>query len=213
MTTPFPPRAFRRQDESPDPLFYREPRLVTHVDDATIAALTDYYRDALCAEDAIVDLMSSWISHLPPEVEYARVSALGMNRAELEANPRLHDFAVHDLNAEPGLPYPDASFDKALNAFSVQYLTRPAEVFASVRRVLRPGGQHVVAISHRIFPTKAIALWMALPPQRRAELVARYFELAGGFETARILDRSPPGADPLWIVAARRAHAPETGIG
>ena len=134
------PELFRRVDESPDALFYREPRLVTHIDDATIEALTKLYRELLPAGGRVLDLMSSWVSHLPPEIHYARVAGLGMNRADLERNPRLDEHCVHDLNADPELPYPDQSFDAVVNAVSVQYLIRPVEVFASVRRVLAPGG-------------------------------------------------------------------------
>lgn len=201
-----PPRLMERVDESPDPLFYAAPRFVSHIDDATIAALTQLYRERLAAGCHVLDLMSSWISHLPPDVEYGRVAGLGMNEAELRANPRLSDHAVKDLNREPALPYDDESFDAVLNAVSVQYLTRPVEVFAEVFRVLRPGGQYLVAVSHRTFPTKCVALFRSLPPRERPAAVARYALLAGGFDPPVLLDRSPPSAggllpDPLWVVA------------
>ncbi len=155
----------------------------------------------------VLDLMSSWVSHLPPEVRYARVAGLGMNAPELAANPRLDERRVHDLNADPALPWPDASFEAVLCAVSVQYLVRPVEVFAEVARVLEPGGSFVIATSHRIFPTKAIAGWQALGPGERTRLLAHYLALAGGFEDAHFLERSPPAADPLWIVHARRKRA------
>jgi len=203
--TPLPAEMFRRPDESPDAEFYVEPRLVTHIDDATIAALTAFYGERLPPDADLLDLMSSWISHLPAQVPFGRVEGLGMNARELGANPRLDDFAVHDLNREPELPYPDASFDAVLNAVSIQYLTRPLAVYRSVARVLRPGGLAVVAMSHRLFPTKAVAAFQALPPSERIALVRLYFERAGGFEPAEFTDRSPDGADPLWLVTARRA--------
>ena len=192
-------------DESNDADFYAVPRLVTHIDDATIAALTDLYREVLTAGGAILDLMSSWISHLPPDVAYSRVAGLGMNRVELEHNPRLTDFVVHDLNALPELPYPDAAFDAVVNAVSIQYLTRPVEVYASVSRVLKPGGLALIATSHRCFPTKAILAWHATSVEDRMRLIQTYFERAGGFAAAERIDRSPLGYDPLWVVAARRA--------
>jgi SAM-dependent methyltransferase len=195
---------FRRIDESDDAEFYAWPRLVTHIDDATIAALTQLYRELLPAHGAVLDLMSSWISHLPPEVSYARVAGLGMNHEELANNPRLTEFVVHDLNAEPELPYADAAFDAAINAVSIQYLTRPVEVYASVRRVLKPGGLALIATSHRCFPTKAVLAWHTLSPQERIRLIQSYFEHAGGFAPAEIIDRSPLNADPLWVVTASR---------
>jgi SAM-dependent methyltransferase len=200
-----PRELFQRLDESPDQNFYREPRLVTHIDDATIAALTQVYRELLPAGADVLDLMSSWVSHLPPEVDYGRVVGLGMNRVELAENPRLTTFLVHDLNRCPELPFGGATFDAVLNAVSIQYLTSPIEVFASVGRVLRAGGIHLVATSHRMFPTKAVAAWHSLAPGDRLRLIGTYFELAGGFEPPRLLDRSPRGADPLWIAVARRS--------
>ncbi len=202
-----PPQLFRRMDEEPDAEFYALPRLVTHIDDATIEALTEVYRNEIPAGSDVLDLMSSWISHLPDDVVFGRVAGLGMNTEELAANPRLGDFVVHDLNAEPELPYPDASFDAVLNAVSIQYLTRPVEVFVSVQRVLRPGGISLVAMSHRLFPTKAIAAFHTLAPPERLRLVSRYFELARGYDKAWSLTRLPERADPLWVVAARRTAA------
>lgn len=201
---PFPPDFFRRMDESPDTDFYREPRFVTHIDDATIAALTDVYRELIPHNSRVLDLMSSWISHLPPDVPYDRVTGLGLNRQELERNPRLTDFVIHDLNATPELPFPDESLDAVVNAVSIQYLTSPVEVFASIRRVLKPGGIHIVATSHRLFPTKAVAVWQSIEPEERLRLIGAYFQFARGWDEPRYLNRSPANADPLWIVYATR---------
>jgi len=207
MTEPaLPAHLFARVDEAPDAEFYAEPRLVLHVDLATIAALTALYREELPAGACLLDLMSSWVSHLPSDVAYARVAGLGMNAAELAANPRLHDRVVQDLNRSPDLPYPDQSFDAVLCAVSVQYLTRPVEVFRDCARVLRPGGKLLIATSHRLFPTKAIAAWRNLGPGDRTRLLHGYLARAGGFAPPRDLDRSPPFADPLWLVIAARAY-------
>lgn len=208
MDPPLPPEMFARIDETPDGRFYALPRLVTHIDDATIAALRDFYRERLPAGGDLLDLMSSWVSHLPPGADYGRVAGLGMNARELASNPRLDDWRVHDLNVEPELPYPDASFDAALCAVSIQYLARPVEVFRSLSRVLRPGGLSIVSMSHRCFPTKAVRAFHYLDRDGRLELVARYHALAGGFDPPERLDRSPPDADPLWIVTARRTPDP-----
>jgi SAM-dependent methyltransferase len=202
--SPFPPDFFARVDESDDALFYGPPRFVTHIDDATIAALTAYYREVLAPGADVLDLMSSWVSHLPEGLPLGRVAGIGMNAAELAGNPRLTERLVHDLNADPELPYDDGSFDAALCAVSIQYLTRPVDVFAELARVLRPGGRTVVSTSHRCFPTKAIRAWHLLAADARLQLVAEYFARADGFAPAELVDRSPRGADPLWIVSARR---------
>lgn len=201
----FPPQFFRREDMSADRFFYEVPRFVTHIDDATIEALTAFYRESVPPGARVLDLMSSWVSHLPEDREFARVSGLGMNEQELRDNPRLTDRVVHDLNASPTLPYEDASFDVALCAVSVQYLTQPVEVFRDVGRVLAPGGVFIVSFSHRMFPTKAVEVWRQLGPADRVRLVASYFGMAGGFGEPVFVDRSPEGADPLWLVVAQRA--------
>ncbi len=199
-----PPAFFDRQDEADDAHFYSTPRFVVHIDAETIGALTQVYRELLPQRGAILDLMSSWVSHLPEDKEYARVAGLGMNALELAKNPRLTDYVVQDLNQHPELPYETASFDAVVNAVSIQYLTHPVEVFRSCARVLRPGGLHLVALSHRCFPTKAVRAWHILPARQRLGIVQTYFSNAGGYEAAGVLDRSPADADPLWIVWARR---------
>ena len=204
-SSPVPPEFFQRADESADDQFYREPRFVTHIDDATIAAITDLYREMLPAGGTVLDLMSSWISHLPRNVDYGRVAGLGMNHEELASNPQLDDFVVHDLNREPTLPYGEEEFDVVVNAVSVQYLTRPVEVFDAVRNVLKPGGLYAVMISHRMFPTKAVAAWQSISSEERVRLVAAYFNLSTGWDEPQLVDRSPAGADPLWCVFATRS--------
>lgn len=201
-----PAELFERVDETEDAAFYRVPRMVAHIDAATIAALTGYYAEVLPAGGDLLDLMSSWISHLPDDATYGHVAALGMNREELAANPRLDEFVVHDLNRTPALPFPDARFDAAMIVVSVQYLTRPVEVFRDIGRVLRDGGQLIVAMSHRCFPTKAIRAFQQLPANERVRLVAAYCHRAGCFDAIEFVDRSPAQADPLWIVHARRAR-------
>lgn len=186
---------------------------MTHIDDATIEALTGVYRDLIPPGSRVLDLMSSWISHLPPEVRYERVAGLGMNHHELSRNARLDDFVVHDLNREPELPYGDGEFDIVLNAVSAQYLARPLEVFAAVWRVLRPGGTFALAISHRVFPQKAVAGWQALPPQERVRLVGSYFAIVPGWSDPLVIDRSPAHADPLWLIAAQRIEPSAGGEG
>jgi SAM-dependent methyltransferase len=202
----FPTDFFERLDESDDATFYAAPRFVVHVDEATIAALTRWYSEVLAPGSEVLDLMSSWVSHLPAPaaLPLGRVVGLGMNAAELAANPRLASWHVVDLNASPRLPHPGASFDAVLCAVSIQYLTRPLEVFAEVARVLRPGGRVAIATSQRCFPTKAIRAFHVLPPRDRLALIARYLEHAGRFAPVELVDRSPPGADPLWIVTALR---------
>lgn len=200
MNTGFPEQFFQRQDESADENFYSQPRFVTHIDDATISSLTEFYQQQIAPGSRVLDLMSSWISHLPEAVGYADVSGLGMNAAELEANPRLNNYCVQDLNVTPTLPFTDNCFDAVLIAVSIQYLIKPIEVMTEISRCLAPGGQCIVAMSHRLFPTKAIQAFHVLPPADRCQVVATYMEKSG-LTDMQALDRSPQTGDPLWIVS------------
>ena len=122
-------RPLRRQDETPDALFYRQPRFVTNIDEVAVAAVTQVYRETLPEGGAILDLMSSWVSHLPKEVEYKRVVGHGLNAQELAKNPRLDYFFVKDLNQDQELQLESCSFDAVLCTVSVQYLQWPEKVF------------------------------------------------------------------------------------
>lgn len=204
-----PPDAFRRADESPDALFYQVPRFVTHIDHGAIAAVTQTYRDYLPAGGTICDLMSSWISHLPEEVAYSEVAGLGMNREELAANPRLTEYVVRDLNANPTLPFADSRFDGAAICVSVDYLTDPVAVLTDAARTLKPGAPMVITFSNRCFPTKAIAAWHSLDDAGRVQLVAHFLQETGAYENIEAFDRSPVNrsgrrvGDPLYAVIGR----------
>lgn len=207
MPAPLPSEWFRRADETPDEEFYATPRLVTHIDDGAIAAVTQLYREYFPPGGKVLDLMSSWVSHLPPEVAYGAVVGLGMNAPELAANPRLSRFVVQNLNVDPRLPFKDGEFDAAGLCVSIDYLADPVAVLREAARVLRPGAPMVVTFSDRCFPTKAVAVWHALDDAGHCQLVAALFRAAGEdlWAPAEMLDRSPGGrGDPLFAVVARR---------
>ncbi len=199
-----PKAAFRRDDESPDERFYAAPRFVTHIDDGAIAAVTQLYREFFPSGGAILDLMSSWVSHLPPEILYSSVTGLGMNAAELARNPRLTTRVVQNLNQDSSLPFAERSFDGASICVSVDYLTDPVSVLREVGRVLKPGAPLVVTFSNRCFPTKAIRAWLNLDDAGRVELVRGFLETAG-FEGVQSFDRSSRFGDPLYAVIGRGA--------
>jgi len=199
---PLPLGAFRKEDESDDRDFYAPARLVTHIDEAAIAALTAFYRSTLPEGGVVLDLMSSWVSHLP-DVGYAEVIGHGMNAEELAANPRLDRWFLADLNREPRLPLDTSSVDVALCCVGAQYLQRPVEVFSEIARVLRPGGRFIVSFSNRCFPTKAIAIWRALDARGHARLISHYMDAAGMTEVdVHVLDDGSR-RDPLTVVVGR----------
>jgi SAM-dependent methyltransferase len=199
---PLPEEAFRRYDESPDEEFYKVPRLVTHIDDRAIAAVIQLYREFFPESGAILDLMSSWVSHLPPEIVYERVVGLGMNEEELRRNDRLDSYVVQNLNTNPRLPFRDGEFDGVGICVSIDYLTRPVEVLREVGRVLKAGSPIIITFSNRCFPTKVVAVWNQLDDSGHMKLVERYLQEAGNFRNIRSLDRSPGRlfSDPLYAV-------------
>jgi len=204
--------AFARLDEREDKLFYYQPRLVQHLDAQVRAQITGLYARFLAPGMRVLDLMSSWVSHLPEQLDL-KVTGLGLNAEELEQNPRLRERVVHDLNLKPELPFPDAHFDAVLCTASVEYLVKPDAVFRAVRRVLKLGAPFVATFSERWFPPKAIQLWSMLHPFERLGLVLDYFRRSGGFtglstESARDWPRPQDDqyagqfafADPLFAV-------------
>jgi SAM-dependent methyltransferase len=201
-----------KQDESNDLLFYDTPRFVTHVDDHFIQQLTDLYRDRLHANTRILDLMSSWVSHLPDDIEFAHIEGHGMNAEELAKNPRLDHYFLQNLNQNQLFPLPDQSFDAVLNTVSVQYLQHPEAIFAEIYRILKPNGIAIISFSNRMFPHKAIAAWRDGSETDRINLVKAYFAQIPGFSPAEVIARPTPamlqmlgiGNDPFYAVLATR---------
>lgn len=208
----------RKLDETDDTLFYAYPRFVTHVDEEFIDQLTNLYQKYLKPNTRILDLMSSWVSHLPDDMEFAHVEGHGLNQDELAKNPRLDRYFVQDLNKNPQIPFPDRSFDAVLNAVSVQYLQYPEAIFHEIHRILKPGGVAIVSFSNRMFYQKAIQAWRDASDSHRVELVKGYFNsVAGltGFTVPEVIAvrAEMPGflqlfgmgvADPFYAVIAYR---------
>jgi SAM-dependent methyltransferase len=204
-TLGLPLGAFARIDEGDDGEFYEPARLVYHIDDNAVAALTGLYREILPAGGVLLDLMSSWVSHLPPEIDYAEVIGHGMNAEELAANPRLSRFFVQNLNRDATLPLADASIGAAIICVSIQYLQQPIAVLREVARVLRPGGPIVISFSNRCFWTKAVAVWRSLNDPGHAKLVEQYLRHAGfgQIETRQLAEWIEDEQDPMIAVVGQ----------
>jgi hypothetical protein len=200
-----PQGAFQKIDVEEDEVFYEPPRLVYHIDEHAVAALTEFYRKVLPVGGVLLDLMSSWVSHLPPEIDYAEVIGHGMNATELAANPRLNRWFVQNLNREPRLPLSDGSVDAALICVSIQYLQRPVTVLRDAARTLRPGAPLVISFSNRCFWTKAVAVWRGLDDEQHARLVELYLRRAGfeQIETHRLAEWVEDVSDPMTAVVGR----------
>ena len=211
MKIALPPQAFGRIDETDDRLFYTEPRIVTHIDDNAIAAIKEFFGQTLPRNTVILDLMSSAFSHLPEGFPAQRIVGLGLNAVELQVNPVLDEHVIHDLNANPTLPFDDGEFAAVIMTVSMQYLTKPVEVFREVHRILQRDGPFIVIFSNRLFPTKAVYIWRVTSDAEHAELVEHYFCLAGGYTEITFLDCTPQTdeyTDPVYIVMASKGEGP-----
>jgi SAM-dependent methyltransferase len=210
------PEQRQKLDATDDQLFYDYPRFVTHVDEGFIDQLTNLYRDRLQPNTRILDMMSSWVSHLPAEIQFAHVEGHGLNAEELARNPRLNHYFVQNLNQQPQLPLPDQSFDAVLNCVSVQYLEYPEAIFSEIHRILKPGGIAIISFSNRMFYQKAIQIWRDASEASRVQLVKNYFTAVPGFTTPEVIINQSTipnflqwfgagGGDPFYAVIAHRS--------
>ncbi len=204
---PFFPEFFKREDESDDSLFYKEPRLVVHIDEHAITAIGEYFSEALPHDGLILDLMSSWRTHLPEDFVKEQLVGLGLNAIELAENPQLDHRIVQDINTLPSLPFRDSSINAVIITVSAQYLTKPVELFREVNRVLEDHGSFHIIYSSRMFPTKAVAVWKSLDDYQRGQLLTSYMAVSTGWEHPKILDISPKleaPSDPVYVVSSRK---------
>lgn len=215
----FDPEGFRRDDDRPDHLFYEQPRLVQHLDSTCRAEIERQYGRLIAPGAQVLDLMGSWTSHLPADLDLAGLTVLGLNGEELRANPRATATVVHDLNREPVLPFANSSFDAVICTASVEYLLDPRRAALEIGRVLRPGGVAALSFSNRWFPPKAVRAWTDLHEFERLGLAAALLAGAGCFDDITTLSRRgaprPPDdphwqlpfSDPLFMVWARKNDA------
>ncbi|MEA5509720.1 methyltransferase domain-containing protein [Crocosphaera sp. UHCC 0190] len=209
------PEQREKLDPTNDQDFYAFPRFVTHVDQGFIDQLTTLYRQRLQPNTRILDLMSSWVSHLPDDIEFSHIEGHGMNQEELDKNPRLDHYFVQNLNDNPKFPLDNASFDAVLIAVSVQYLQYPEAIFSEIHRILKPGGIVIISFSNRMFYQKAITIWRDGTDLSRIQLVKGYFQEVSGFNKPEIISNTSPlpsflqilgiiGSDPFYAVISSK---------
>ncbi len=225
----FSDNAFARADETSDGRFYEKPRLVNHIDDTAIDGISALYGKLVGAGGSVLDLMSSWKSHIPYHLKLGKVTGLGLNLDELKNNDQLTDTVIHDLNEDPVLPFADESFDAVICTVSVEYLTNPLAVFKEAGRVLKRGGCFALTFSNRWFPPKVIDVWQRIYEFERMGLVSEYFLLSEPFESKvhtcsiRGLPRpfgdkyygEVPVSDPVygvWSYKSRGKQVPVSGV-
>ena len=213
---PYTPSDLTPMDTSPDTSFYSVPRFVTHIDDNAILSLRKYYDFNLPKTGRILDFCSSWISHYPPRIEESVekgevvVLGTGMSEDELRRNLVLNmkgkRWGVQDLNVDSDVKVPDAEdggkLDAATCVVSIDYLTKPVEVLASIRKQMNDGGRVHLVISNRCFPTKAVSRWLKISEEERLEMVGDYLWWSGWreIEILEVVGKGQWFKDPLWVV-------------
>ena len=215
---PFTRQDFSRSDEHKDNEFYAVPRFVYHIDEGSVSALTNYYKNNIQPNSSILDIASSWVSHYPVSFPtmMKRISGCGMNKFEMMANDQLNDYTTKDLNERdsnnadlpPELPYADNTFDVVTCVVSIDYMIHPIEVLKEVHRVLKPGGKAILSQSNRCFPSKAVNMWLGMNDRQHLELINGYFQYAGGFDDRLAFDISAKGGDandPMFIIQASKS--------
>lgn len=221
----FGPDPFSRLDEADDASFYAIDRFVSHLDSLALSTVEKLIGTLVKeTRPVVLDLMASWDSHLPKSLLPERVVGLGLNERELARNEALTEFVLHDLNRTPILPFSDETFDAVINTVSVDYMTKPFDVFREVGRILKRGGLFLVIFSNRMFHKKAVKAWREADEERRVEIVATYFRSAGLFEEPmRFVSKGSPRpsddkyahlgipSDPIYAVYAHKngGDAPE----
>jgi len=172
---------FSRNNEEIDSIFYKTPRFINHIDAAAQNHVQNIYSRLLSSGSKILDLMSSWVSHIPSNIQDYKAVGLGMNEEELKANRQLSDYVVHNLNLYPSLPFGNNEFDAVICTMSIEYLTQPLEIIKEVARVTKNGGLFITTFSDRWFQGKEIQPWSEMQPFERLGLVLDYYRKAASF--------------------------------
>lgn len=208
--------SFQRDNEEDDSIFYDKPRLTAHIDSKCHENLVKTYERILPPSGKILDLMSSYQSHIPTEREYY-VIGLGLNAEEMKNNKTLNEFIVHDLNKNPCLPFEKEEFDIIICDLGIEYVTKPFKLISEIKRVLKTKGIVTFSFSNRYFPPKVIKLWIDLHEFERLGYVLELLLRNGGFQNFKTFsyrgyDRPKDDkyfgytflSDPLYIVCASK---------
>ena len=201
-----------KSDISDDEIFYQQPRFVHHLSDSFRNRLTSLYSEYLLNHHIILDLMSSWVSHLPSNISYKKVIGHGMNEAELSSNERLDKFFVQNLNKKQNMPIEDSSIDVGLIVAGWQYLQYPEKVSLELSRVIKSDSLLIISFTNRAFWTKAPNIWTYSSEEKRIEYVTSVLT-SNGWRIEKILNEKTQDkklfgfytseSDPFFSVIAR----------
>ena len=201
-----------KSDIFDDEIFYQQPRFVQHLSASFRNRLTSLYSEYLLNHHIILDLMSSWVSHLPSNISYKKVIGHGMNEAELSSNERLDRFFVQNLNKKQNMPIEDSSVDVGLIVAGWQYLQYPEKVSLELSRVIKSDSLLIISFTNRAFWTKAPNIWTYSSEEKRIEYVTSVLT-SNGWRIEKILNEKTQDkklfgfysseSDPFFSVIAR----------
>tara|TARA_Y100001968_G_scaffold171110_1_gene156519 strand:+ start:568 stop:1233 length:666 start_codon:yes stop_codon:yes gene_type:complete len=156
-------------DKNDDQIFYQHPRYVHHLSPSFRDRLTNLYSNYLCNHHVILDLMSSWVSHLPVNIKFKKVIGHGLNESELRSNNRLDSYWVQDLNKTQEMPLEDSSIDIGLIVAGWQYLQYPEKVSLELSRIIKEDSLLIISFTNRAFWTKSPNIWTNSSEEERIE--------------------------------------------
>ncbi|WP_413684704.1 SAM-dependent methyltransferase [Prochlorococcus sp. MIT 1011] len=201
-----------KMDIADDQIFYQQPRYVHHLSDSFRTRLTNLYSEYLLKHHVILDLMSSWVSHLPSNIRYKKVIGHGMNEAELGSNKRLDKFWVQNLNMKQNMPIEDSSIDAGLIVAGWQYLQYPEKVSLELSRIIKSDSFLIISFTNRAFWTKAPNIWTYSSEEKRIKYVTSVL-ISNGWRIEKILNEKTHDkklfgfysseSDPFFSVIAR----------
>ena len=199
-------------DVADDQIFYQHPRYVHHLSDSFRTRLKNLYSNYLLNHYVILDLMSSWVSHLPQGITYKKVIGHGMNEAELSSNQRLDSYWIQNLNQNQNIPIESSSIDAGLVVAGWQYLQYPERVALELSRIIKTDSLLIISFTNRAFWTKAPNIWTHSSEDGRIEYVSRVLT-ANGWRIEKIVKEKTMEkkflgiysveSDPFFSVIAR----------
>ena len=201
-----------KMDIANDQIFYQQPRYVQHMSNSFRTRLTSLYSQYLLNHHVILDLMSSWVSHLPSNIKYKKVIGHGMNEAELSSNKRFDEFWIQNLNNTQNMPIEDSSIDVGLIVAGWQYLQYPEKVSLELSRIIKCDSLLMISFTNRAFWSKAPNIWTYSSEEKRIEYVSSVLS-ANGWTIEKIINEKTQDkklfglysaeSDPFFSVIAR----------
>ena len=201
----------KKPDESNDSDFYSTPKFVYHLDSNFRKNLTRLYEEEIQHNSSVLDLMSSWDSYLPKNIEYRKIIGHGLNKDELNANKALDNYWIQNFNINQNIPLESDTFDYCLMVAAWQYLQYPEKIAEEIARILTKKGKLIISFSNRAFWHKAPNIWTYSNERERIDYVKNVLT-ANNFSKTRVIKKFTQdnsllpflNRDPFYCVIAEK---------